>query len=72
MQLVQELKPADLYSRTTFCREMPTWMDENFIQNLWMSDEAHFHLDGFVINQNCRYWSEENPRQLCAQFHIMA
>jgi len=38
--------------------------NENFIQNVWMSDEAHFHLDGFVNKQNFRYWSEENPRQL--------
>jgi hypothetical protein len=34
--------------------------DEDFIHNLWMSDEAHFHPDGFVNKQNFRYWSEEN------------
>ncbi|VVC27896.1 Hypothetical protein CINCED_3A008659 [Cinara cedri] len=64
VQVVQELKSAALHSRTTFCLEMLIRMDENenFIQNVWMSDEAHFHLDGFVNNQNCRYWSEENPR----------
>jgi len=64
--MVQELKLVDLYSYTTFCREMVTWMDENenFIQNVWMSDEAYFHLDGFVNKQNGRYWIEENPHQL--------
>jgi len=38
-------------------------MDENekCIQNVWMSDEAHFHFDSFVYEQNYRYWSEENP-----------
>ena len=28
------------------------------------SDEAHFHLDGHVNKQNCRYWAKENPREL--------
>ena len=31
---------------------------------LMMSDEAHFHLDGYVNKQNCRFWAAENPRQL--------
>jgi len=66
VQVVQELKAADHCSRITFCREMLNRMDENdnFIQNVWMSGEAHFHHDYFVNKQNCRYWSEENPRQL--------
>ena len=25
------------------------------------SDEAHFHLDGYVNKQNCRIWGTENP-----------
>lgn len=31
---------------------------------VFMSDEAHFHLDGYVNVQNCRYWAPENPREL--------
>jgi hypothetical protein len=31
---------------------------------LMMSDEAHFHLDGYVNKQNCRFWAAENPREL--------
>jgi len=31
---------------------------------LMMSDEAHFHLDGYVNKQNCRFWVAENPREL--------
>ena len=27
-----------------------------------MSDEAHFHLNGFVNKQNCGFWAKENPR----------
>ena len=29
-----------------------------------MSDEAHFHLNGAVNKQNCRYWAAENPREI--------
>ena len=25
-----------------------------------MSDEAHFHLSGYVNKQNCRYWNVKN------------
>ena len=28
------------------------------------SDEAHFHLNGHVSKQNCRYWANETPREL--------
>ena len=26
-----------------------------------MTDEAHFHLNGYVNKQNFRYWAPENP-----------
>ena len=29
-----------------------------------MSDEAHFHLDGYVNKQNYRFWNTENPRNI--------
>ena len=29
-----------------------------------MTDEAHFHLSGFVNKQNYRYWAPENPQEL--------
>jgi hypothetical protein len=37
--------------------------DEDFINNFWMSDEAHFHLNCFVNKKNFRYWAGQNPRQ---------
>ena len=39
-------------------------VDHQFIDNLLVSDEAHFHVHGnhgCVNNQNFRYWSPENP-----------
>ena len=32
-----------------------------------MTDEAQFHLDGTVNEQNCRVWGEENPHAFMVQ-----
>ncbi|GFV94411.1 hypothetical protein TNCV_3352491 [Trichonephila clavipes] len=29
---------------------------------LFLTDEAHFWLNGYVNKQNCRIWSEANPQ----------
>jgi len=29
-----------------------------------MSDEAHFHLTGYVNKQNYRYWADNNPKEV--------
>jgi hypothetical protein len=34
------------------------------VNNLWMSDEAHFQLSVFVNKQIFRYWSATNPTEL--------
>ncbi|GFX88429.1 HTH_Tnp_Tc3_2 domain-containing protein [Trichonephila clavipes] len=34
----------------------------NFHKRILFSDEAHFWLNGYVNKQNCRIWSEANPR----------
>jgi len=36
--------------------------DSLFSSKILFSDEAHFIMDGFVNKQNCRIWSDENPR----------
>jgi hypothetical protein len=35
-------------------------MDEGEVHILFMSDEAHFHLSGFVNKQNFRYWAKNS------------
>ena len=32
-----------------------------------MSDEVHFHVTGFVNQQNMRYWTAMDPRELHEQ-----
>ena len=37
-------------------------MDAGFSSKIILSDEAHFHLDGFVNRQNCYVWGSKNSR----------
>ena len=58
--IMQHLKDTDIESRMEFCR----WMllqDDNIVNNMWFSDEAHFHLDGAVNKQNMRFWGTAKP-----------
>lgn len=62
LAIVQQLKHTDHAKRQTFAEQM---IDLNADEEILMfSDEAHFHLDGFVNKQNFRYWSSTNPEQL--------
>lgn len=60
IQLVQELKPSDYEQRLNFVQEMLARFAT--FDNILFSDEANFHLNGHVNKQNCRYWSQVNPR----------
>ena len=63
VQLVQQLKPTDHPN----CLWFANWAqdrlaeDDEFYRKIIFSDEAHFHLGGYVNNQNCRIWGTENP-----------
>lgn len=66
VQLVQELKPTDHAQRRTFVNWVLEMQAGNpdFFRKVIFSDEAHFHLEGFVNKQNCRIWGSENPRKI--------
>jgi len=63
---VQELKENDHQLRLEFCQQITTNINEDnaFLDKLWMSDEAHFHLTGYVNKQNYRYWADSNPKEV--------
>lgn len=61
IQLVQELKDTDPMHRLNFANEMFDRFTS--FNNVLFSDEAHFHINGHVNKQNCRYWSCENPNR---------
>jgi len=62
--VVQQLKAGDYAQRLNFAGQMKAIFEANDNVILLMSDEAHFHLNGMVNQQNCRYWALENPREL--------
>ena len=47
------LKPSIDYSQS----QLETVAeDDGFVDRIFFSDEALFHLDGAVNRHNCRYW----------------
>ena len=36
-------------------------VDASFSSEIILSDETHFHIDGFVNRQNCHVWGSKNP-----------
>ena len=74
VQLVQESKSTNHQQRRDCAIYFRQKAQENpdFTYNLIMSDEALFHLNGFVNKQNCRTWVTENPKTLHErQLHLI-
>jgi hypothetical protein len=62
---VQELLPIDYPRRLEFCN----WVinmenNESILEKLIFTDEAWFHLSGYLNSQNTRIWSTENPHEI--------
>lgn len=62
--VVQELKPADHGKRMQYCEWFNNFIQQNGIDVLnetFFTDEAWFHLSGYMNSQNSRLWSTANP-----------
>ncbi|PSN35630.1 hypothetical protein C0J52_24361, partial [Blattella germanica] len=66
IQILHALKDADKVNRMTFCQQFLDLINANndSVHNILMSDEAHFHLSGYVNKQNFRNWSQTNPYEM--------
>ena len=64
--VVHELRPRDPEMRLRFCNWMLQNVNNGIIDPclIWFTDEAWFHLNGYVLSQNNRYWSHENPHRI--------
>ena len=63
IQVHQQLKDVDVNRRLDFANLMLEKIEnkEIDISKIWFSDEAHFHLNGYVNKQNYRHWGTEPP-----------
>ena len=63
IQIKQKLTDADKEKRVTMCEWFCNVLenDENFLENVWFSDEAHFLLSGHVNSKNNVFWGSEVP-----------
>jgi hypothetical protein len=61
--VIHALQPRDPGSRVHFCNWFLQSVVEGEIdpQSKFFSDEAWFHLQGYINTQNNRHWSSQNP-----------
>jgi hypothetical protein len=54
IQMQQALVEGDKAKRVDFCGDFKMLLEDNtaVLQSTWFSDEAHFHLNGYVNKQN--------------------
>ncbi|CAK1589781.1 unnamed protein product [Parnassius mnemosyne] len=65
IQIVQDLLESDFELRKTYAETMLLrFKTATRMGNIFFSDEAHFHIGGYVNKQNFRYWDIFNPRKL--------
>ena len=66
IQIKQQLTDADKEKRVTMCEWFCNVLenDENFLEKVWFSDEAHFLLSGHVNSKNNVFWGSEVPDEL--------
>lgn len=63
ISMLHELTPPDYPRRVEFCQWFRNQFGENVgnMETIFFSDEAWFHLSGYVNAQNYRIWSANNP-----------
>ena len=63
--IVEELSDRDMANRRIYSEQLLKMLnDDGVINTVLMTDEANFHLSGYVNKQDYRYWAPENPQDL--------
>jgi hypothetical protein len=62
---VRELKPGDNAKRVAYCKwfflDFLDRQREDILDVTFFTDEAYFHLWGYINSQNSRVWCAQNP-----------
>jgi hypothetical protein len=66
VSIVQESLPTDLEKLVRHCLwfQRLVWEHPGIFDITWITDEAWFHLSGYINSQNTRVWAEENPYEI--------
>lgn len=66
IHVYQELTDTGRQKRQQFAMEFGAEMEANqdIVDNLWVSDEAFFHLSGDVNKHNVRFWGSQHPHEI--------
>ena len=69
IQVHQPLSDYDITRRLEFANDMFQLIETKQIdpKKIFFTDEAHFHLDGYVNKQNYRHWGTEQPHLAIAR-----
>jgi len=63
--IVQELSDWDIANRRVSSEQLLKMLnDDGVINTVLITDEAHFHLSGYMNKENYHYWAPENPQEL--------
>ena len=68
IQVKHKLDEGDKEKRVNLCRWFCDRIDDNpdFLDEVWISDEAHFLLSGHVNSKNTIFWGT-TPPEVCLQ-----
>jgi uncharacterized protein YkuJ len=60
---VHQVQERDKGARIQYCHWFRRFVREgiNVLDNAFFSDEAWFHLNGYINSQKSRLWNAENP-----------
>jgi len=66
IQIKHKLTNADKKKRVTMCEWFCNVLEnnENFLENVWFSGEAHFLFSGHVNRKNNIFWGSKDPEEV--------